>query len=528
MSADTHEKDDAGKIEVNQVDDDDTEEQEGLPAKVMDSPTAPSRQEVLEHNCTHIPFRSWCAHCVRGKAKANKHSITGGSEASDIPIVSFDYAFLSDRDGRAVVEGDEPRIVEDDLSSDDAVIKVLVARDSKSKMCTAIPVNQKGLDPTEWSVRECLKFLEFLGHKKLIMKSDQEEALNAVLRRVRLYRRANTQNMQENREVANSQANGMVERTIQSVEGQLRTLRSAFEDRTGSKVKLSSCIFPWMVIHAANLISLYEIGKDGKVPFQRLRGRKMHPDMVEFGECVHFQPLDYKSMGSAEIRWKDGVFVGIRMHTGEKLVATSDGIYKARSIRRKIEDQRWSVEEINKITGTPWKPYQYSEDDKILTRPPDPVLDTGESVQGAHKSVDENIVPRTFAIQRRDLVNHGYTPACPGCYAAANDRKHKPHTPACRQRIGEALLGDEAESHRIKEARDREDAFLERKVREGDKDDEQMRRLRSGEQHGEKHEFPKASVRELPEPTAPPMQQGPAQDAPSVERPSRITDEPMS
>ena len=108
-------------------------------------------------------FRSWCAHCVRGKAKANKHSITGGSEASDIPIVSFDYAFLSDRDGRAVVEGDEPRIVEDDLSSDDAVIKVLVARDSKSKMCTAIPVPQKELDPTEWSLRECLKFLELLG-----------------------------------------------------------------------------------------------------------------------------------------------------------------------------------------------------------------------------------------------------------------------------------------------------------------------------------------------------------------------------
>ena len=56
MSADMHEKDDAGKIEVNQVDNDDTEEQAGLPAKVMHSPTVPSRQEVLEHNCTHIPF----------------------------------------------------------------------------------------------------------------------------------------------------------------------------------------------------------------------------------------------------------------------------------------------------------------------------------------------------------------------------------------------------------------------------------------------------------------------------------------
>ena len=136
----------------------------------------------------------------------------------------------------------------------------------------------------------------------------------------------------------------MVERTIQSVESKLRTPRSAFEERTSSNVQLSSCILAWRVMHAANIISLCKVGKDGKVAFQRLRARKMHPDMVESGERVHFQTLDYKKMGSAEILWKDGVVVGIHMHTGEKLVATSDGIYHAKSIRRKTGDQRWSVE----------------------------------------------------------------------------------------------------------------------------------------------------------------------------------------
>ena len=58
-SADTYEEDNAGKIEVDQVDDDDAEEQEGLPATVVHSPTAPSRQEVLGHNCTQIPVRNW-------------------------------------------------------------------------------------------------------------------------------------------------------------------------------------------------------------------------------------------------------------------------------------------------------------------------------------------------------------------------------------------------------------------------------------------------------------------------------------
>ena len=77
-------------------------------------------------------------------------------------------------------------------------------------------------------------------------------------------------------------------------------------------------------------------------------------------------------------------------------------------------------------------------------------------------------MPRPFSIQRRDLVNYGYTPGCPGCLAAANDRKYKPHTINYRQRIDKAMLEDKDGSNRVKEARHREDAYLEQKVREGD------------------------------------------------------------
>ena len=115
--------------------------------------------------------------------------------------------------------------------------------------------------------------------------------MGAVMQRVRMYRGANTQNMIENSPVGSSQSNGMVERRIQSVEGQVRTLRSAFEARTNSKMPTSSCLYAWMVIHAGNILNLCEVGRDGKVPFQRLRGRKMHSEMVEFGERVLYQPL---------------------------------------------------------------------------------------------------------------------------------------------------------------------------------------------------------------------------------------------
>jgi hypothetical protein len=36
--------------------------------KLMD-PKKPSQQEFDEHYLSHLPFRNWCPHCMRGKAK---------------------------------------------------------------------------------------------------------------------------------------------------------------------------------------------------------------------------------------------------------------------------------------------------------------------------------------------------------------------------------------------------------------------------------------------------------------------------
>ena len=38
---------------------------QGDRARPLPQPRLPSRQEVQEHELTHIPYRSWCVHCVR-------------------------------------------------------------------------------------------------------------------------------------------------------------------------------------------------------------------------------------------------------------------------------------------------------------------------------------------------------------------------------------------------------------------------------------------------------------------------------
>ena len=127
------------------------ESDEAATAKVLPSPSPPSRQEMLEHNITHMPFRNWCPHCLAGKAKSTKHMQGAGLGVNETPIISMDYMFMGDKSANAGEEDGEEdaRITEDNLEEDDRYdqkAKILVMRDARSRVCGAIPVPKKGLD----------------------------------------------------------------------------------------------------------------------------------------------------------------------------------------------------------------------------------------------------------------------------------------------------------------------------------------------------------------------------------------------
>ena len=114
-----------------------------------------------------------------GKAKASKHSVTGGTKERTVPIVGFDYASKSARAGAKPENVDEGHQANDE----DAVIKVLIGHDSRPKACAAIPVPQKAIDPDEYTVRESLEDRDSLGYQTLVVETDQDRALNAAIRR---------------------------------------------------------------------------------------------------------------------------------------------------------------------------------------------------------------------------------------------------------------------------------------------------------------------------------------------------------
>ena len=90
------------QLEINPLEgdteDEDEEGREEVRCKVSAEICPPSSEETRRHDNTHLPFRNWCAHCVRGKSKSPPHRKTP-SEEKGIPTVVIDYTFMTTADG---------------------------------------------------------------------------------------------------------------------------------------------------------------------------------------------------------------------------------------------------------------------------------------------------------------------------------------------------------------------------------------------------------------------------------------------
>ena len=65
--------------------------------RVMKDPGQPSQKEWEEHRIDHWPFRSWCPHCVKGRATGKQH--TKRQEECEIPVFGFDYLHTTEVPG---------------------------------------------------------------------------------------------------------------------------------------------------------------------------------------------------------------------------------------------------------------------------------------------------------------------------------------------------------------------------------------------------------------------------------------------
>ena len=98
-----------GDIEVGEG----AQEVDRVVGKVRKDPGAPSAEEVARHAATHLPYRSWCKHCVNGRGVAHPHITQHNSKDGEVPTVGVDYHYM----GKEEEEGTVPTLCIKDAHS---------------------------------------------------------------------------------------------------------------------------------------------------------------------------------------------------------------------------------------------------------------------------------------------------------------------------------------------------------------------------------------------------------------------------
>jgi hypothetical protein len=212
----------------------------------------------------------------------------------------------------------------------------------------------------------------------------------------------------EHSPVGASQSNGVVERATQAVQGQLRSIKLAFESRCGVKLPSDHPLLAFAVEFASVILNRLEVGHDGKTSDQRLKGKKVAMPGIEFGESVLWKSDNrIGALGKLSSSWKSRIYFGIRSKSGEFVIADSEGIWKARSVRRKPFEERWGIWNLQDVKHFSWKSTESAPVSSEIVR-----LDPADIIP---KAVGAETIPRSMYIRTSDLHEHGFTSGCPGC-----------------------------------------------------------------------------------------------------------------
>ena len=121
---------------------------------------------VASHNVSHIPFRSWCAHCVRGRGKSfYRRKVSHKADDPSRPVISLDYGFFG---------------------APGKFLRIRLA-EAKCQYSWCVIVSQKVFLRNWFRVTEhffpeaaLLRDVKFLGYSRLVLKSDQEPSIPAL------------------------------------------------------------------------------------------------------------------------------------------------------------------------------------------------------------------------------------------------------------------------------------------------------------------------------------------------------------
>ena len=155
--------------------------------------------------------------------------------------------------------------------------------------------------------------------------SDGESAILSIKTKVIELRSAET--VPEESPVGEHDAN-LAEGAVRRVREQSRVILSDLEAKLKAKVQEDFPIYAVVGQVGATVVTNYQVGEDGRIANERVRGRTCRVPIAKFGERVLFREMSdgKENRGKIDSPWSEGVWIGLRSRSGEHIVETKDGV----------------------------------------------------------------------------------------------------------------------------------------------------------------------------------------------------------
>ena len=305
--------------------------EEVLPHRTLRHPKAPTQKERDDHQNLHWPYRSWCRACVFGRGKHSHHvRAKNEKELNGIPSISMDFIFLGYDNYPAKKNA------------------ILIVYDNETDAIWAYRTGRKRAP--SWLVPAILQDLAEAGYSKskLCFRSDQENVVKSIKDQIIAARQADSVPMES--PAKESKCNGRMERAIQTLEGQVKTLMMDLQLKSGYKMHPRDLAYQYLIQWACTILTRYRLTACGKTPFQVLTGRQCNRPVAGFATPVLWkQSLKDHEKKKGETDWSTGLFMGVRWRTSEAIVATGDRIVMSRTIQRDADNPNVTEEMLKSI-----------------------------------------------------------------------------------------------------------------------------------------------------------------------------------
>ena len=209
-------------------------------------------------------------------------------------------------------------------------------------------VPSKATSNDKFAAERIVDDIVYLGHTRVILRSDNEPALLALVTdalkgpRIQLLDSAAA----EGSVPYNPQTAGAAEVSVKNLKGQVRAMHLTLDRFMEKHVPVAHPLIAWLVEHAAFVRLTGVIGQDGKTAYHRIQGTEHRLRLPFFGEKVRYKCRSQEGGVAGEgSRWSDGIFVGIHRRTNQYVMFDPMyGIRETRTIMRYPHELKFDPE----------------------------------------------------------------------------------------------------------------------------------------------------------------------------------------